>query len=109
MKIYFERTLKLATGLLFALGAGSTIAAGVDVNINVPGVYVPPQPVYVAPQPIYVAPRPIYVQSQPEYVRTETRYVDCKNGKCKDKKMKHQKHHKGHGNGHGHGNGKGHN
>ncbi|MES2832442.1 MAG: hypothetical protein V4695_10655 [Pseudomonadota bacterium] len=100
MKTYSSRAAAFAACAMLVLCAGGVKAAGVDVNINLPGVYTPP------PAPVFVAPQPTYVQPQPVYVRTETRYVDCKNGKCKDKKYKkekHHKHHKHHGRHKGHG------
>jgi hypothetical protein len=55
----------IATATLL-LAASSAMAANVDINIGVPGVYVQPQPVYVQPQPVYVQPRPVYVHPQYE-------------------------------------------
>ncbi|RBA24558.1 hypothetical protein EV677_0205 [Herminiimonas fonticola] len=47
------KTSKIISGLLAGLAlmaAASGMAANVDVNIGLPGVYVEPRPVYVQPQ-----------------------------------------------------------
>jgi len=76
--------LTASTTLLLA-AAPAMSATNVDINIGVPGVYVPP--------PVVVQPQPVVVQSQPVYVEREDGYWDCKKDKCKFKKYKHHKHH----------------
>ena len=47
------KTSKIISGLLAGLAlmaAASGMAANVDVNIGLPGVYVEPRPVYIQPQ-----------------------------------------------------------
>ena len=85
-------------GTLLWLVGGSAMAAGVDINVNLPGaypprVYVPTQPVYVRPVPVYVQQNPVLVYEQPAYMDRDDRYWDCKKDKCKLKKAKKEKHH----------------
>jgi hypothetical protein len=57
MKIYLTVTASLLAGATLMLATVPAVAANVDVNIGVPGVYVQPQPVYVQPRPVYIQPQ----------------------------------------------------
>lgn len=98
MKKYVHVAAMLMAGTTLLLSAVPAISANVDVDINigVPGVYIPPRPVYVQPQPVYVQPQPVIVRTQPVYVEQDDKYWDCKKDKCKLKKYKKNKHHKHH-------------
>jgi hypothetical protein len=107
-------------GAALLVAVSSAMAANVDINIGIPGVYVQPQPVYVQPQPVYVQPRPVYVHPQYENdwrqrqvravewrddPRNHGQYVSAaahernderKHGKDKHKEHKHKDKHHGH-------------
>ncbi len=91
MKSRTQQIRSLAIGSLLLVALIPAMAAGVDINVNVPGLIQPP--VYVNPQPVYVRPAPVYVQDEPTYREGDRRYWKCKNDKCKLKKAKHHKHH----------------
>jgi hypothetical protein len=65
-----KKSISVSAGLIacttLLLAVSSAMAANVDINIGVPGVYVQPQPVYVQPHTVYVQPRPVYIQPQYE-------------------------------------------
>ena len=96
MNTYLKKAVVIVTTAMTMLSGGYAMAAGVDVNITVPGLY-PPVPVYVPPQPTYVQPRTVYVQPRTVYVDRDNHHDDCRDGRCngkKHKKHKKQKHHK---------------
>lgn len=98
MKSRTQQIRSLAIGSLLLVALIPAMAAGVDINVNIPGVnpppvYVNPQPVYVRPAPVYVQQSPVYVRGEPSYREGDKRYWKCKNDKCKLKKAKHHKHH----------------
>ncbi|WP_194713348.1 hypothetical protein [Noviherbaspirillum soli] len=71
-----------------------TFAADVDINIQVPGQYLPAQPVYQQARPVYVQPQPVFVHPKPVYMqRFQESETHCKKSKCKWKKEKKHKHH----------------
>jgi hypothetical protein len=55
-----KKNLAIAAGLIASAvlmtAASPAMAARVDVNIGLPGVYVAPAPVYVEARPVYVQP-----------------------------------------------------
>jgi hypothetical protein len=56
-----KKSLTVAAGWIASaalmLAAVPGFAAGIDINVIVPGVYVEPQPVYVQPRPVYILPQ----------------------------------------------------
>jgi hypothetical protein len=50
MKKFLTIAAGLIAGATFLFAATPAVAAGIDVNVIVPGVYVQPRPVYVQPQ-----------------------------------------------------------
>jgi len=62
MKKYLAISAGLLAGTVMMLSAAPAMArVNVDLNVGVPGVFVP-APVYVQPQPVYVQPRPVYYE-----------------------------------------------
>ncbi|MDB5764783.1 MAG: hypothetical protein JWQ21_3778 [Herminiimonas sp.] len=57
MKKYLIVTASLIAGATLMLAAAPGIAASIDINVGVPGVYVQPQAVYVQPRPVYIQPQ----------------------------------------------------
>lgn len=62
MKKYLTVAAALVASATLMLAVAPAVAASVDINIGVPGVYVQPRPVYVQPRPVYVQPRTVYIQ-----------------------------------------------
>jgi hypothetical protein len=56
-----KKSLAVAAGWIASatlmLAAVPGFAAGIDINVFVPGVVVQPQPVYVQPRPVYILPQ----------------------------------------------------
>jgi hypothetical protein len=55
-----KKSLAVASWIASAalmLAAVPGFAAGIDINVIVPGVVVQPQPVYVQPRPVYILPQ----------------------------------------------------
>ncbi len=57
MKKYFIVAAGLIAGATLMLAAVPGVAASIDINVGIPGVYVQPQPVYVQPRPVYIQPQ----------------------------------------------------
>ncbi len=90
---------KIACDLIISAVALVAFSAGaapinVDVNVITPGVDPQPQTVYVVPSPTYIEERRVDIQERPVYREHEGWYWDCKKDKCKQKKLKKEKHHK---------------
>lgn len=69
MKKVLAITAGLLAGTVMMLSAAPAMArVNVDVNVGVPGVFVP-APVYVQPRPVYVQPRPVYYAQEYRYKR----------------------------------------
>lgn len=89
------RALATVAVVLGGFAAASAAHARSDVSfsigLNVPGVYVQPQPVYVQPAPVYVQPAPVYrpapvyVQPAPVYVRPAPIYYGGNRGAWGDR------------------------
>jgi hypothetical protein len=76
MKKNLKIAALIAGGALMLSATSAMARVDVDVNIGVPGIFVPPAPVYVQPQPVYVQPRPVYVEPRPVYVEPRPVYVE---------------------------------
>jgi hypothetical protein len=104
-----KKSLTIAAGLIASAAlmmvASPSMAAHVDVgvNIGIPGVF--PAPVYVVPQPVYVQPPPIYVQPPPFYIQME-REREWHERHWQERhwqdRHEHRWHHDDHGGYHGH-------
>ena len=80
-----KKSLAAALVALGAITAFSSAHARSDVyfsiGVQVPGLYVQPEPVYVQPQRYYVQPSPVYVQPQRFYVPAPVYYQRYDDGR----------------------------